>query len=120
MSGIHMRMPATSFIAISNIHTWLEGFSRQPNVSRRDPSKVLRIEVGITSCRCTEAPPSGYQKATDTIPSVDWDLAEVWYAASDDGFHWIEQGPAVARPPKGEFGWRSSCTPDILVWEGRY
>lgn len=101
-------------------YTWLEGFSRQPNVSRRDPSKVLRIEVGITSCRCTEAPPSGYQKATDTIPSVDWDLAEVWYAASDDGFHWIEQGPAVARPPKGEFGWRSSCTPDILVWEGRY
>ena len=104
-------------------YTRLEGFSRQPNVSRRDPSKVLRIEGRYYvwySYRRTEAPPSGYQQATDTIPSVDWDLAEVWYAASGDGFHWVEQGPAVTRPPKGEFGWRSNCTPDILVWEGKY
>ena len=30
-------------------NTRLEGFSRQPNVLRRDPSKVLRMRVGITA-----------------------------------------------------------------------
>ncbi|MGD8241060.1 MAG: family 43 glycosylhydrolase [Armatimonadota bacterium] len=101
----------------------LEGFSREPNVSRRDPSKVIRINgtyYVYYTCRRTEAPPAGPEKATDTIPSRDWDLAEVWYATSEDGFHWTERGPTVTRPAKGEFGWRSNCTPDILVWKGRY
>ena len=101
----------------------LEGFSREPNVSRRDPSKVLRINgtyyVWYT-CRRTEGPAAGPEKATDTIPSLDWDLGEIWYAISPDGFHWEERGPAITRPEKGAFGWRSNCTPDILVWRGRY
>jgi len=101
----------------------LEGFSREPNVSRRDPSKVIRVDglyyVYYTHRR-TQGPPAGPEKATDTIPSRDWDLAEIWYATSTDGFRWKEQGPAVKRPPKGQFGWRSNCTPDILVFKGRY
>ena len=101
----------------------LEGFSREPNISRRDPSKVLRINgtyyVWYT-CRRTVAPPSGSEKATDTIPSRDWDLAEIWYATSKDGFHWKEQDPAVKRLPKPQYGWRSVCTPDVLVWGGKY
>ena len=104
----------------------LEGFDYgdgDGRVSRRDPSKVLRIDgtyyVWYTK-RHTDAPPAGPANATDTIPSFDWDLGEVWYATSRDGFAWQEQGPATTRPPKGEFGWRSNCTPDILVWRGRY
>ncbi len=101
----------------------VEGFPREANVSRRDPSKVLR--VGGTyyvwyTCRRTSAPPAGSGKGTDTVPSVDWDLAEIWYATSRDGWRWEEQGPAVRRPAKGAFGWRSNCTPDILAWNGRY
>ena len=101
----------------------LEGFSREGNVSRRAPSKMLRINGTYYvwyPCRRTESPPVGHEKATDTIPSVDWDLADIWYATSNDGFRWEEQGPAATRPPKGEFGWRSYCTPDILVWKGKY
>ena len=101
----------------------LEGFSRRPNVSRRDPSKVIRVDglyyVYYTHRR-TEGQPAGPEKATDTIPSRDWDLAEIWYATSKDGFRWKEQGPALKRPAKGQFGWRSNCTPDILVFKGRY
>jgi hypothetical protein len=101
----------------------LEGLSREPNVSRRDPSKVVRINgtyyVWYT-CRRTEGPPAGPSNATDTIPSFDWDLAEIWYATSRDGFRWRERGPAVRRPAQGEFGWRSNCTPDILLWRGKY
>lgn len=101
----------------------LSGFSDEPNVSRRDPSKVIRVNgtyyVWYT-CRRTESPPVGPEKATDAIPSRDWDLAEVRYATSKDGFHWEEKGPAVRRPPKGQFGWRSNCTPDILAWKAKY
>lgn len=54
------------------------------------------------------------------VPSTDWDLAEIWYATSKDGFRWQEQGVAVPRPPKPNPGWRSVSTPDILVWKGKY
>ena len=101
----------------------LEGFSREANVSRRDPTKVIRVNgtyyVWYT-CRRTAGPPSGPGRATDTIPSKDWDLAEIWYATSKDGFVWTERGAAIKRPAKGKFGWRSNCTPDILVWKGKY
>ncbi|MBL7140858.1 MAG: helix-turn-helix domain-containing protein [Planctomycetes bacterium] len=101
----------------------LEGFGAEGNVSRRDPSKVLKIDgtyyVWYTHRR-TEAPPSGPKNATDTVPSFDWDLAEIWYATSQDGFTWVERGPAVARLPKPQYGWRSVSTPDVLAWGGKY
>ena len=101
----------------------LKGFSIEPNVSRRDPSKIIRVDgtyYVYYTCRRTESPPAGAAGATDTIPSVDWDLAQIWYATSDDGFTWQEQGPAIKRPYKGQFGWRSNCTADILIWQGKY
>jgi len=101
----------------------LEGFSDEPNVSRRDPSKVIKINgtyyVWYTH-RQTAASPSGANQATDTIPSTDWDLSEIWYATSKDGFRWEEKGVAVKRLPKPQFGWRSVSTPDVLIWRGKY
>ncbi|RMF89115.1 MAG: glycoside hydrolase [Planctomycetota bacterium] len=92
-------------------------------VSRRDPSKVIKANgkyyVWYTH-RATPTPPQGYEASTDEIPSTDWDLAEIWYATSEDGFVWHEQGPAVKRPPKPQLGWRSVCTPDVLYWKGKY
>jgi hypothetical protein len=92
-------------------------------LTRRDPSKVIkangRYYVWYTR-RQTDTPPCGAQGGTATIPSTDWDLAEIWYATSEDGFTWSEQGVAVTRPPRPLPGWRSVCTPDILVWQGRY
>ncbi|MGY6648199.1 glycoside hydrolase family 117 protein [Wenyingzhuangia sp. IMCC45574] len=95
-------------------------------VSRRDPTRP--IKVGDTyyvwyTKRHTIVPPIGWSnaaKATDKIPSTDWDLAEVWYATSKDGFNWEEQGVAIKRPEKPKSGWRSVCTPEILVWKGKY
>ncbi len=104
-------------------YSLVQGFERKPNVSRRDPSKILRVEgryyVWYTR-RQTSSAPVGQAKATDLIPATDWDLADIWCAASDDGFSWRELGAAVRRPPKPEIGWRSICTPDILMWKGRY
>ena len=103
--------------------TPLEGLPGGPNVSRRDPTKVVRVDgtyyVWYT-CRRTDSPPVSIQAATDTIPGTDWDMADIWYATSRDGFKWTEQGVAVKRPPKPERGFRSICTPGILVWKGKY
>ncbi len=92
-------------------------------ISRRDPTKVIKANgkyyVWYTH-RDTEVPPRGAQNATDMGPSTDWDLAEIWYATSRNGFVWQEQGVAIPRPPKPLVGWRSVSTPDVLIWKGKY
>lgn len=92
-------------------------------ISRRDPSKVIfengKYYVWYTY-RNTVTSPKGAKLATETIPSADWDLAEIWYATSTDGFTWEEQGVAIPRPPKPNLGHRSVSTADILKWKGKY
>ena len=107
-------------------YTEIKGFDYNDNngtITRRDPSKVIfengRYYVWYTY-RNTPTPPQGADLSTDIIPSRDWDLAEIWYATSEDGFTWEEQGVAVPRPPKPQVGWRSVTTTDILKWEGKY
>ncbi|WP_119844446.1 glycoside hydrolase [Reichenbachiella sp. MSK19-1] len=107
-------------------YTELKGFDYHGGdgtISRRDPSKVIyengKYYVWYTY-RHTSTSPKGAEKSNDTIPSTDWDLAEIWYATSTDGFTWEEQGVAVPRPPKPRVGWRSVTTTDILKWKGKY
>ncbi|MEM6378757.1 MAG: glycoside hydrolase [Bacteroidota bacterium] len=110
-------------------HTPVEGFdynNGDGTISRRDPSKIIKENgkyyVWYTK-RHTQFPPVGMRRAkeaTDVIPSADWDLSEIWYATSLDGFTWEEQGVAIPRPPKPNPGWRSVTTTDILKWEGKY
>ena len=107
-------------------YTPLEGLdynNGDGTLTRRDPSKVIKANgkyyVWYTH-RNTPVPPRGAKYGTDVNPSTDWDLSEIWYATSEDGFVWEEQGVAVPRPPKPHPGWRSVSTPDILFWKGRY
>lgn len=107
-------------------YTELKGFdyhNGDGTVTRRDPSKVIKANgqyyVWYTY-RNTPTPPRGAKHSTDTIPSADWDLSEIWYATSKDGFTWSEQGVAVTRPSKPDIGWRSVSTPDILEWKGKF
>ncbi|SMP63582.1 Glycosyl hydrolases family 43 [Neorhodopirellula lusitana] len=107
-------------------YTPLKGFDyhgHDGTVSRRDATKVIRANgkyyVWYTH-RQTPTPPNYDGGANETIPSRDWDLSEIWYATSDDGFTWEEQGVAVKRMKKPHAGWRSVSTPDILVWKGKY
>ena len=107
-------------------YTELKGFdynNHNGTISRRDPSKVIyengKYYVWYT-CRKTPTPPMGAAKCNDTIPSSDWDLADIYYATSTDGFTWTEQGIAIPRPPKPNVGWRAIATTDILKWKGKY
>lgn len=107
-------------------YTELQGFNynnHDGTISRRDPSKILLHEGEYYlwyTYRETPTPPQGAVKSNDTIPSSDWDLAEIWYATSKDGFTWEEQGVAIERPEKPLVGWRSVTTTDILEWEGKF
>ena len=104
-------------------YTPLQGLELKPEISRRDPSKILKID-GIYhvwyTYRNSQALPAGHEGATGTIPSYDWDLSELMHATSKDGLHWKEQGIAVKRLPKPQFGWRSVTTTDILIWKGKF
>lgn len=118
--------PETNELYTQFRYTELKGFdynNHDGTISRRDPSKIIFVDgkfyVWYTK-RHTPTPPVGPAQATETLPSRDWDLCDIWYATSEDGFTWKEQGVAVARPPKPRPGWRSVTTTDILVWKGRY
>ncbi len=107
-------------------YTPLKGFdynNHDGTISRRDPSKVIfangKYYVWYTY-RNTSTSPKGAKNSSETVPSSDWDLCDIWYATSEDGFTWEEQGVAVPRPPKPNVGWRSVSTTDILVWKGKY
>ncbi|WP_419193772.1 glycoside hydrolase family 117 protein [Novipirellula herctigrandis] len=110
-------------------YTRLKGFdysNGDGTISRRDPSRPIRVNgkyhIWYTR-RHTKVPPIGWDRAreaTEVVPSTDWDLCDIWHATSEDGVIWEEQGVAVSRPEKPSPGWRSVCTPDILVWKGKY
>lgn len=92
-------------------------------ITRRDPSRIIlhngKYYMWYTY-RKTPLPPQGAENCNDSIASTDWDLGEIWYATSKDGFTWAEQGVAVARPPKPQLGHRAVTTAEVLEWKGKY
>jgi beta-xylosidase len=99
------------------------GLGYEKGIVRRDPSCIIgangKYYVWYTRTQPGPAP-VGHEKATDTLRAVPWDLADVWYATSEDGHTWTEQGPAVERGPKDAYDERSCFTPDVLAHDGRY
>ncbi|MGB2128978.1 MAG: glycoside hydrolase family 117 protein [Flavicella sp.] len=104
--------------------TPLPNLGKSQHVSRRDPSKVIKVNglyYVYYTCRKTASEPVGVEGATDVIPAYDWDLADIWYATSTDGFVWEEKGIAIGRNPiKGGYGDRSATTTDILMVNNKY
>ncbi len=101
----------------------VSGIGKESGVTRRDPSKVIKVGdlyfVWYTR-RQTAKSWRGIAQASETRPAWDWDMADIWYASSPDGFHWTECGCAVRRGENGRFDDRSVFTPDILVHEGKF
>lgn len=99
------------------------GLDKEEGITRRDPSKVLKIDgtyyVWYTK-RMTESMPVGIEACDDKLPATDWDLSDIWYATSKDGFNWTEQGVAVKRGEKGEYANRAVLTPDVMYENGKY
>ena len=96
----------------------ISGIGKEAGVTRRDPSKVIKVGDAFYvwySRRQTELSWQGVAQASQSRPAWDWDMADIWYATSLDGFHWEERGPAVRRGPAGAFDDRAVFTPDVLA-----
>jgi hypothetical protein len=85
------------------------------HIMRRDPSPVIKVgeKYYVWYSRydaregLTDEPHHGY-----------W--ASVWYATSEDGFTWEEQGEALPKGAAGTFDENGVFTPTIMVVDGCY
>ena len=77
-------------------------------ITRRDPSKVIfrdgKYYVWYTHWNMP-LPPQGPENSSDILHARDWDLREIWYATSEDGLVWEEQGVAIPRQTYLNPGW---------------
>ena len=96
-------------------------FAYQEGVIRRDPSAVLQIDgtyyVWYTK---GEGETVGFGSGDPAKKVFPWDLTEVWYATSIDGWVWQEQGLAVGTGPEGAYDDRAVFTPEIFAHAGKY
>ena len=100
----------------------LEGdFAYEEGVTRRDPSGIITVgdTYYVYYSRAT-GKTYGFGTGDPEKKVFPWDKTEVWYATSQDGKDWKEQGIAVARGEPGSYDDRSVFTPEILVHEGKY
>lgn len=92
----------------------------EEGIVRRDPSALL-FEDGQYFVWYTrgEGPTQGFggPKSYRVFP---WDMCDIWYATSEDGWTWTEQGPAVERGSEGAYDDRSVFTTEILKHEDKY
>ena len=96
-------------------------FKYEEDVTRRDPSAIITVD-GTYYVYYTRSTGKTYGFGTpDPEKKVfPWDKAEIWYATSEDGWDWKEQGLAVGRGPARAYDDRSVFTPEVLVHEGKY
>ncbi len=93
----------------------------EEGVVRRDPSAVIQAEgkYFVWYSKST-GPTQGFAGDIENEKVFPWDRCDIWYATSDDGWTWKEEGMAVPRGPKGAYDDRSVFTTEILAHEGKY
>ena len=92
----------------------------EEGVVRRDPSAIIKVD-GKYFVWYTKS--VGKTKGFGGAPEdkvFPWDLSDIWYATSEDGWTWKEEGMAVGRGPEGAYDDRSVFTTEILEHEGKY
>lgn len=93
----------------------------EEGVVRRDPSAMIKYNgkyyVWYTK---STGPTQGFAGNVEVDKVFPWDRCDIWYATSEDGWTWKEQGMAIGRGPKGAFDDRSVFTSEIMVHDGKY
>jgi len=93
----------------------------KPDVVRRDPSAVLKVGDRYHVWYTRSIGKSyGFGSGDLEKKTFPWDQCDIWHATSRDGWHWEEQGLAVARGPRGDYDDRSVFTPEILAHDGKF
>ncbi len=93
----------------------------EEGVVRRDPSAVIQVDGKyFVWYSKSVGPTDGFAGNIEEDKVFPWDRCDIWYATSDDGWTWKEEGLAVKRGPKGSYDDRSVFTTEILAHEGKY
>lgn len=109
-------------VQIPNSKKWNVSFEQKPlkgdlapdnKYSRRDPSAVIKVD-GVYYIYYS------YSLTFDTTKIAPWDLNDLYYATSTDGWNWKEQGIAIGRGKPGSFDHRSVFTTEVLANNGKY
>ena len=96
-------------------------FAYEEGVVRRDPSAVLKIDgTFFTWYTRSTGPTQGFSGDIENEKVFPWDRCDIWYATSEDGMTWKEEGLAVPRGPRGAYDDRSVFTVEVMEWEGVY
>ena len=96
-------------------------FKYEEGVIRRGPSAVILVgETYYVWYTKGEGKAYGFGTGDPSKKVFPWDLTEVWYATSRDGWNWKEQGFAVGRGPAGAYDDRAVFTPEVLAHDNRY
>jgi len=93
----------------------------EEGVVRRDPSAIIQHDGKflVWYTRST-GPTDGFAGDIENEKVFPWDRCDIWYASSEDGWTWKEEGLAVARGEKGAYDDRSVFTVEILEHDGKY
>ncbi|TRX59978.1 family 43 glycosylhydrolase [Fulvivirga sp. M361] len=93
----------------------------EEGVVRRDPSAMIYEEGKYFVWYSKSTGPSqGFGGNVEVDKVFPWDRCDIWYATSEDGWTWKEEGPAVKRGAKGAYDDRSVFTVEIMAHEGKY
>ncbi|MEM7382230.1 MAG: family 43 glycosylhydrolase, partial [Bacteroidota bacterium] len=109
------------FIEFSSLQPLKGDLAYEEGVVRRDPSAVLNIDgkyyVWYSKSTGTT---QGFAGDIENEKVFPWDRCDIWYATSEDGWTWKEEGMAVPRGEKGAYDDRSVFTVEVMEHEGRY
>ncbi|GAB3004341.1 glycosyhydrolase [Cyclobacterium sediminis] len=109
------------FIEFSKLQPLKGDLTYEEGVVRRDPSAML-FENGkyyVWYSKST-GPTDGFAGDIDKDKVFPWDRCDIWYATSEDGWTWKEEGMAVGRGEKGAYDDRSVFTVEIMKHEDMY
>jgi hypothetical protein len=93
----------------------------EKGVVRRDPSAII-FENGKYYVWYSKSlgETQGFGGDIENDKVFPWDRCDIWYATSEDGWTWKEEGIGVVRGEKGEYDDRSVFTVEVMKYNDVY
>ena len=109
------------FIEFSGLQPLKGDLAYEEGVVRRDPSAMI-FENGKYYVWYSKSvgPTDGFAGDIEKDKVFPWDRCDIWYATSEDGWTWKEEGMAVGRGEPGAYDDRSVFTVEIMKHEDKY
>ncbi len=96
-------------------------FAYQEGVVRRDPSAIIKHQGKYyTWYTKSIGKTDGFDGDINKDKVFPWDRSDIWYATSEDGVIWNEQGVAVSRGPQDAYDDRAVFTVEIMAYKGMF